>query len=132
MHPSSQFFWPWELQKHVPDIRVMLFGYDADISPQLGANLVRIKGLAENLLSSLVNSRQEDSVSNFLMGASLSILTVSTWQEAKRPLIFIGHSLGGLIIKKVCKRVTLLRIYLFKVQLLIIDSLGPRIILSSN
>lgn len=59
-HSSTGFFWPWELRKHVPDARVMLFGYDADLAPQLGTNLIRIKGLAENLLSSLVNKRQED------------------------------------------------------------------------
>jgi len=41
----------------------MLFGYDADIAPELGTNLIRIKGIAESFLSSLVNKRQEDYVS---------------------------------------------------------------------
>ena len=41
----------------------MLFGYDADIAPQLGTNLIRIRGIAESFLSSLVNKRQEDYVS---------------------------------------------------------------------
>lgn len=80
-HPSTGFFWPWDLRKRIPDARVLLFGYDADITPQFGTNLIRIKGLAESLLGNLVNKRQED-------------------YETNRPLIFVGHSLGGLIIKK--------------------------------
>jgi hypothetical protein len=62
-HPSSGFFWPWELRHHLPDSRIMLFGYDADIAPQLGTDLIRIRGIAESFLSSLVNKRQEDYVS---------------------------------------------------------------------
>lgn len=62
-HPSSGFFWPWELRRHLPDARIMLFGYDADIAPELGTNLIRIKGIAESFLGSLVNKRQEDYVS---------------------------------------------------------------------
>jgi len=46
----------------------MLFGYDADIAPQLGTNMIRIKGLGENLLGSLVNKRQEDHVCSVLLG----------------------------------------------------------------
>jgi len=80
-HRSTMFYWPWELRKHLPEARVMVYGYDADISPQFATNLIRIKGLAETFLSSLVNKRQEDN-------------------EANRPLIFVGHSLGGLVIKK--------------------------------
>ena len=41
----------------------MLFGYDADIAPELGTNLIGIKGLAESFLGNLVNKRQEDYVS---------------------------------------------------------------------
>jgi hypothetical protein len=63
-HTSTGFFWPWELRRHIPDSRIMVFGYDADIAPQLGTNLIRIKGLAEGFLSSLVNKRQEDQVSD--------------------------------------------------------------------
>jgi len=61
-HFTTDFLWPWEIQNHVSDARVMLFGYDADISPQLGTNLIRIRSLAEALLSGLVNKRQEDLV----------------------------------------------------------------------
>jgi hypothetical protein len=40
----------------------MTYGYDADISPQFGTNLIRIKSLAAAFLGSLVNERQEDNV----------------------------------------------------------------------
>ncbi|CAI7624444.1 unnamed protein product [Penicillium manginii] len=80
-HNTTDFFWPWELRRHIPDARVLCYGYDSDVSPQLGTNLIRIKSLAASFLSNLVNKRQED-------------------HEIGRPLVFIGHSLGGLIIKK--------------------------------
>ncbi|KAK0613234.1 hypothetical protein B0T14DRAFT_605806 [Immersiella caudata] len=79
-HPSSGFFWPWELRNHLNDARVMVFGYDAKITSQLGTNEIRIKGIAQILLGKLSDKRQED-------------------EELDRPLIFIGHSLGGLVIE---------------------------------
>jgi hypothetical protein len=62
-HPTTHFFWPWEVQKHIEGVRTLVYGYDADISPQFGTNLIRIKALAAGFLSSLVNERQEDNVS---------------------------------------------------------------------
>ena len=50
------------MQGHIDGARVMMFGYDADVTPQLGTNLIRIRGLAEMFLSNLVNKRQEDYV----------------------------------------------------------------------
>jgi hypothetical protein len=64
-HKPTDFFWPWELHKHVPDARVMSYGYDADVSPQFGTNLMRIKNLAAAFLSNLVNMRQEDDVCRY-------------------------------------------------------------------
>lgn len=83
----------------------MLFGYDADIKSQLATNLVRIKDLAQNLLSSLVIERQQDYVCPFREIVESGVcsgeadLTVFL-QEKTRPLIVVGHSLGGLVIKK--------------------------------
>lgn len=59
---ESGYFWPWELRNFVPDARVMLFGYDADIAQGLSSNLALIKDFASCLLGSLVNKRQDDQV----------------------------------------------------------------------
>jgi hypothetical protein len=40
----------------------MLFGYDADTSPQFGTNLIRIKGLAGKSVSNFVVERQGNNV----------------------------------------------------------------------
>lgn len=76
------FYWPWELSKSIPNARVMLFGYDTAISSEGRKNFVRIRGLAESLLQGLRTQRVTDA-------------------ETKRPLLFIAHSLGGLVVKRV-------------------------------
>lgn len=61
-HPSSQFYWPWELRVHLPDTRVMVYGFDADIAPAFGSNRIGIKGLAQGFLGQLTEERQEEYV----------------------------------------------------------------------
>ncbi|KAL1603554.1 hypothetical protein SLS60_005142 [Paraconiothyrium brasiliense] len=34
-HSNTKFFWPWDLRKHLPGARVMVYGYDVDFSPEL-------------------------------------------------------------------------------------------------
>ncbi|CAH0004296.1 unnamed protein product [Clonostachys byssicola] len=80
-HATSGFYWPWELSKQIPYARVMVFGYDADIKTSLSTSLARIQDLGTAFLTKLGNFRQKK-------------------EERDRPLIFIGHSLGGLVIKQ--------------------------------
>ena len=68
------------LAKDFPDARIMAFGYDADIA-RLGsaASLNNISDHARTLLSRLQDKRR----------------------KMHHPIFFVGHSLGGLLIKKV-------------------------------
>jgi hypothetical protein len=85
---------------------MMLFGYDADVAPEIGTNLIRIRDLARSLLGHLANKRQDDQVGRVRpKGRSIVANFIVILQELHRPLIFIGHSLGGLVIKKVCPAV---------------------------
>ncbi|KAI0110359.1 Alpha/Beta hydrolase protein [Nemania sp. FL0031] len=73
-------FWPHDLLKDdLKNVRVITWGYDANIANALTyASLETISGHADTLLSDLVRIRR----------------------EITRPIIFICHSLGGLIVKQ--------------------------------
>ncbi|KLO06643.1 hypothetical protein SCHPADRAFT_837790, partial [Schizopora paradoxa] len=66
------------LSKEIPGARVMVYGYDAHVASDVSVG--RIRTFLYNILS-MANS-------NFI-------------QETNRPLILIGHALGGLVIKQV-------------------------------
>ena len=79
--------WPRDLLKEdLPDARVISWGYDSNITTLKGfSSQNSIFGHAENLLSDLARKRRST-------------------DEEKRPLIFVGHSLGGLVIKEALTR----------------------------
>lgn len=61
--------------------RIMTFGYDANVFTK--ARSARSLNFAENLLSALKDERRHSAASK------------------RRPLFLIGHSLGGIVVKKV-------------------------------
>ncbi|KAK1757002.1 ankyrin repeat-containing domain protein [Echria macrotheca] len=77
---ATGFFWPADISKTLPMARVMVFGYIADISTG-SSNSLGVYQHAESLLLHLRNNRT---------GAS----------EEKRPIVLLGHSLGGVVIKQ--------------------------------
>lgn len=73
---STGFFWPKELGKELPQCAVWTVGYEADMVRASGRGMVI--GLRALSVASLLSSK----------GVGLS-----------RPLVFICHSMGGLVVK---------------------------------
>jgi hypothetical protein len=80
-----------------PSIRVMSFGYDSRIVDGPGSN--RIIDYAQLLLQELDNARDSKEV-RFYMSGIVYGLTLFI-QARSRPIIFLGHSLGGILIRQV-------------------------------
>ncbi|CAN9366665.1 unnamed protein product [Alternaria alternata] len=78
---SNGFYWPRELGKQLTSARIMVYGYNVRIEPAMGTNNTRVKSIADDLLNEIKQHRRRDLVKN-------------------RPLVLLGHSLGGLIIKR--------------------------------
>jgi hypothetical protein len=75
-------FWLYDfLPLDLPRARIMSFGYNAETA--FSQSVADISDVADSLLSRLENVRQP--------------------HEHNRPIIFISHSLGGIIVKKVLK-----------------------------
>lgn len=81
---DSDTHWPTDLLKEdFPDARVCAFAYDADVTHLFAPSSTnRLADHAENLLGELVRLREETDTED-------------------RHILFVGHSLGGLVIQKV-------------------------------
>jgi hypothetical protein len=67
------------LPKRLPKARVLLFGYNSNVAFE--TSTAGVWEQAENLLNLLDLHRKEDK---------------------NRPIIFLAHSLGGIVVKRVC------------------------------
>ncbi|RDL38237.1 uncharacterized protein BP5553_02577 [Venustampulla echinocandica] len=78
--PKSQKLWLRDLLPHdIPRARIMTFGYDA--TPAFENSVAGVEDHARDLLRCLRERRERV-------------------KEINRPIIFIGHSLGGIVIKQ--------------------------------
>lgn len=80
------FFWPSYLGNDFPQCRVWSLGYSSTITEWFGSHGMPIEDRAQNLLNKLLN---ED---------------VSTGRIGSKPIIFITHSMGGLMVKQIIVR----------------------------
>ncbi|CAD6592657.1 MAG: hypothetical protein ASARMPRED_006495 [Alectoria sarmentosa] len=79
-HSANNHFWLQDsLPLDVKGARVMTYGYNADVA--FGNTTADVWDHAKSLLGSLIDERETD-------------------DESKRPIIFIAHSLGGIIVKQ--------------------------------
>ncbi|KAK3309763.1 uncharacterized protein B0T15DRAFT_13768 [Chaetomium strumarium] len=85
------FFWPLKFLPSNPPVdeaRILTFGYNANFRPGSGSggNKMSILDFAKDLLWELKYARDESVGGNLRMG--------------ERPIIFIAHSMGGLVVKE--------------------------------
>lgn len=80
LHKGTGVHWPSQLlQQDLPDVRILSFGYDADIANLRGpASLSRLSNHSENMVGDLVRKREDTNTES-------------------RMIIFVAHSLGGLV-----------------------------------
>lgn len=81
---SSELFWPADLLcEDYDDLRIMTYGYDSHVSHFFTgpANKLNLSQLGEGLLNRLSGERSRS-------------------KATKRPIIFVAHSLGGLVVKE--------------------------------
>jgi len=95
---NPDLFWPGKFLPWEPDIneaRILSFGYGANFHPRSGKNKVSILDFAKDLLFDLKHAQDES-------GPELVDLGMG-----ECPIIFMVHSMGGLIIKEVgCHLIT--------------------------
>jgi pimeloyl-ACP methyl ester carboxylesterase len=82
---STGVFWPVSLLKNdIPKTRIVTFGYDADIAHFFAtASQNCIRNHATNLANAVAQLRERT-------------------ETEERPLVFVVHSLGGLVFEDVC------------------------------
>jgi pimeloyl-ACP methyl ester carboxylesterase len=87
MGDSITQFWPkyWLPQEpEFRDVRIHSFGYNSGLKTQSAPNF---KDAATSLLLAILDS---------------PFIAPTPWNGGSTPLIFVGHSLGGLVIKQAC------------------------------
>jgi hypothetical protein len=95
--------WPETLLPEVlPDARILSFGYDATVvGLRSGISSNRLGDHAKNLLASLAIHRDDDkSVLDPSQHCILHLILIGTIYK-ERPIIFVAHSLGGIVCEDV-------------------------------
>lgn len=86
------------LPLRIPRARVISWGYDASTHSQTQIPIQSLFQLGEGLIHDLCQMRETEEVWHCRIHG-IGLLTRS--QMKKRPIIFITHSLGGIVLKKV-------------------------------
>ncbi|KAK3380832.1 hypothetical protein B0H63DRAFT_397379 [Podospora didyma] len=82
----KRVFWPYDLLRHdLPNARILTYGYDTHIKHMF--------------LGEQSNSSVYDVAWNFLVA-----LEAERRSNPSRPVIFVAHSLGGIVVKEMLRR----------------------------
>ena len=103
---NTKVFWPQDLLANdIPNARIMTWSYDAAIpSGSEGGflNLETIRGHANSLAQDLTNARSDHGNNKASCIADTPTKHVNLTPSVQAPhILFIGHNLGGIIIKRV-------------------------------
>ncbi len=92
------------LPAHLKQSRILTYGYDAAVTAFFGkTSSDTILEHAHTLLAELVADRQVRYSCFFGRFQILRLAMVQLDNATQRPIVFICHSLGGIIVKRVCR-----------------------------
>lgn len=87
------------LAEDLPQCRTMIYGYDSSLGPE-SKSIHSIPDYTDSFLEELKKARTTDEAR--ALECTLGVYTnICAVQEKERPIIFIGHNFGGIIIAQV-------------------------------
>ena len=110
----SKIFWPARLLPPILEearTRIVVYGYDADVTSFTdGVSTDKIHNHAEHLVAVLSANRRVslrydlDMGQCMIKGRANDHVNIKIRKATERPIIFVAHSLGGLLVKRVSSK----------------------------